>query len=57
MQEAQEDLQKDVNKLKQHVKEIMAQNGRLEGMIAALLKKENVGFEEEDFSAENLHLI
>jgi len=49
VQEGQELLQKDVKKLKQNIKDIQIQNNKLESMIMALLKKEGVGFEEEDF--------
>jgi hypothetical protein len=42
-------LQKDMRKLKQNIKDIQIQNNKLENMITALLKKEGVGFEEEDF--------
>ncbi|CAC5420395.1 TRPA1 [Mytilus coruscus] len=58
LQESQDDLQKDVKKLKSNIKDIQAQNNKLESMILALLKKEGVGFEEEDFQdTENLQLI
>jgi len=49
VQEGQELLQKDMRKLKQNIKDIQIQNNKLENMITALLKKEGVGFEEEDF--------
>jgi hypothetical protein len=49
VQEGQESLQKDMRKLKQNIKDIQIQNNKLENMITALLKKEGVGFEEEDF--------
>ncbi|XP_071138004.1 transient receptor potential cation channel subfamily A member 1 homolog isoform X4 [Mytilus edulis] len=58
LQESQDHLQKDVKKLKSNIKDIQAQNNKLESMILALLKKEGVGFEEEDFQdTENLQLI
>jgi hypothetical protein len=38
-----------MRKLKQNIKDIQIQNNKLENMITALLKKEGVGFEEEDF--------
>ena len=49
IEKGQEVLQKDMRKLKQNIKDIQIQNNKLENMITALLKKEGVGFEEEDF--------
>ncbi|KAJ8315242.1 hypothetical protein KUTeg_007392 [Tegillarca granosa] len=49
VQEAQEQLQKDVHKLRLHVKELRATSSRMEGMMKALLQSQNVRFEEEDF--------
>ncbi|KAK3103049.1 hypothetical protein FSP39_016076 [Pinctada imbricata] len=49
VQEAQEKLQKDVTKMKMHIKEIRAQNSRLEGMLTSLLKSQDIAFDDEDF--------
>ncbi|XP_033741695.1 transient receptor potential cation channel subfamily A member 1 homolog [Pecten maximus] len=49
VQEGQEQLQKDINKLRFSVKEMRSQNTKLEGMLTALLTSQDIKWQEEDF--------
>ncbi|KAK3088028.1 hypothetical protein FSP39_013681 [Pinctada imbricata] len=45
----QDDMQKELVKVKTHIKEMRAQNSRVEGMLMALLNEQNIEFDAEDF--------
>lgn len=49
VQEGQEKLQKDIDKLRFTVKEMRSQNQKLEDMLTALLASQDVKWQEEDF--------
>ena len=45
----QEGMQKELVKVKAHIKEMRAQNSRVEGMLTVLLNSQDIEFDAEDF--------
>ena len=57
MQENQEKMMKQVQTMRQRMKNMNQQNDRLESMLKQIMKAQNIEFNEEDANEDDLNLV